>query len=173
MENFLLDNEDILFHLDNMDIDRVIELKENYFEEAKEFPYAPVDLADAKDSYRKVLNVIGEICGETLAPLAPEIDEEGVKLVNGEVEYAKGTALVQDMFAQADLMGFCLPRKYNGLNFPSTMLSVAAEIVSRADGSFLNFGLQQDIGRDMNKFGSEQQKQEILPKLASASGGLP
>ena len=171
MENFLLDNEDILFHLDNMDIDRVIELKENYFEEAKEFPYAPVDLADAKDSYRKVLNVIGEICGETLAPLAPEIDEEGVKLVNGEVEYAKGTALVQDMFAQADLMGFCLPRKYNGLNFPSTMLSVAAEIVSRADGSFLNFGLQQDIGETLNKFGSEQQKQEILPKLASGEWG--
>ena len=171
MENFLLDNEDILFHLDNMDIDRVIELREENFEQAKEFPYAPVDLEDAKDSYRKVLNVIGEICGETLAPLAPEIDEEGVKLIDGEVQLAKGTALVQDMFGQADLMGFCLPRKYNGLNFPSTILSVAAEIVSRADGSFLNFGLQQDIGETLNKFGSEQQKQAVLPKLASGEWG--
>ena len=97
--------------------------------------------------------------------------KKGVKLVNGEVEYAKGTALVQDMFAQADLMGFCLPRKYNGLNFPSTVLSVAAEIVSRADGSFLNFGLQQDIGETLNKFGSEKQKQDILPKLASGEWG--
>ncbi len=171
MENFLLDNEDILFHLDNMDIDRVIELREDNFKQSKEFAYAPVDLEDAKDSYRKVLNVIGEICGETLAPLAPEIDEEGVKLVDGEVQLAKGTKLVQEMFGQADLMGFCLPRKYNGLNFPSTILSVAAEIVSRADGSFLNFGLQQDIGETLNKFGSEQQKQEVLPKLASGEWG--
>lgn len=171
MENFLLDNEDILFHLENMDIDRIIKMREDDFNESKEFPYAPVDLEDAKDSYKKVLNVIGEICGETLAPLAPEIDEEGVKLVDGEVEYAKGTALVQNMFAQADLMGYCLPRKYNGLNFPAIMLSVAAEIVSRADGSFLNFGLQQDIGETLNKFGSEKQKQEILPKLASGEWG--
>ena len=171
MENFLLDNEDILFHLENMDIDRIIKLREDNFKQAEEFSYAPVDLEDAKDSYKKVLNVIGEICGETLAPLASEIDEEGVKLVNGEVEYARGTALVQDMFAQADLMGFCLPRKYNGLNFPSTILSIAAEIVSRADGSFLNFGLQQDIGETLNKFGSEQQKQEVLPKLASGEWG--
>jgi alkylation response protein AidB-like acyl-CoA dehydrogenase len=75
------------------------------------------------------------------------------------------------MFAQADLMGYCLPRKYNGLNFPAIMLSVAAEIVSRADGSFLNFGLQQDIGETLNKFGSEKQRQEVLPRLASGEWG--
>ncbi len=75
------------------------------------------------------------------------------------------------MFAQADLMGFCLPRKYNGLNFPSTMLSVAAEIVSRADGSFLNFGLQQGYRGNIKQIRSEQQRQEILPKLASGEWG--
>ncbi len=68
-------------------------------------------------------------------------------------------------------MGFSLPRKYNGLNFPAIMLSVAAEIVSRADGSFLNFGLQQDIGETLNKFGSEKQKADVLPKLASGELG--
>jgi alkylation response protein AidB-like acyl-CoA dehydrogenase len=171
MENFLLDNDDILFHLEHMDIDRIIALKEDSYKEAELFPYAPSDADDAKDSYRKVLSIIGEICGETLAPLAAEIDEEGVKLVDGEVQYAKGTREVLDIFAKADLMGFSMPRKYGGLNFPAVMLSVAAEIVSRADGSFLNFGLQQDIGETLNKFGSEKQKQAVLPLLASGELG--
>ncbi|NQT60555.1 MAG: acyl-CoA dehydrogenase family protein [Bacteroidetes bacterium] len=171
MENFFLDNEDILFQLDHLDLDRVIAYKEDNFQEAKKYSYAPVDTADAMDSYKKVLSIIGEICGETLEPLAAEIDEEGVELEDGEVVYAKGTKLVQDMFAKADLMGFCIPRKYGGLNFPTTMLTIAAEIVSRADASFLNFGLQQDIGETINKFASDKQKADILPKLTSGEYG--
>ena len=55
MENFLLDNEDILFHLEHMDIDRIIALKEDNFKEAETYSYAPVNAEDARDSYHKVL----------------------------------------------------------------------------------------------------------------------
>ena len=171
MENFLLDNEDILFHLKHLDLDRLIELKEDEFKNKDKYPHAPQDIEDTKENYYKVIEIIGEICGEQLAPRAADIDEEGVKLIDGEVQLAKGTKEVLDMFAQADLMGFCLPREYGGLNFPATMMSVAAEIVSRADGSFLNFGLQQDIAETLNKFGSEEQKAEYLPRLASGESG--
>ncbi|MBN1649259.1 MAG: acyl-CoA dehydrogenase family protein [Spirochaetales bacterium] len=171
MENFLKDNEDILFHLKHMDIDRVITLREDNFAEKDIYPHAPSDIEDARDSYERILNLVGEICGEYLSPAAPDIDEEGVKLVNGEVKYAKGTAEVQDMFAKADLMGFSLPRKYGGLNCPSTILCIAAEMVARADGSFLNFGLQQDIGETLNKFGNDEQRQKILPRLSSGECG--
>ncbi len=171
MENFLHDNDDILFQLEHLDLDRIIRMRENDFAEAGVFPHAPKDAADAKDSYFKILEIIGEICGDVLAPLAPEIDEEGVHLENGEVRYAEGTAIVQDLFAKADLMGFSLPRKYGGLNFPATILTIAAEIVARADASFLNFGLQQDIAETLNKFGSEEQKEKYLPKLSSGEYG--
>ena len=171
MENFLKDNEDILFHLEHMDLDRVIRLREDDFKNSDNAPHAPVDIADAKDSYMKVLDMIGAISGENLAPLAAEIDQEGVRLVKGEVQYAKGTQQVLDIFAKADLMGFCLPRKYGGLNFPSTILTIAAEMTSRADASFLNFGLQQDIGETLNKFGSEELKSKYLPRLASGEYG--
>ncbi len=171
MENFFLDNEDILFQLEHMDLDRIISLREDDFKEAAEYPFAPVSIDDTKDSYNKVLSIIGELCGEYLAPRAVEIDEEGVALENGEVRYAKGTREVLDLFAKADLMGFSIPRKFGGLNFPSIILTIAAEIISRADASFLNFGLQQDIGETLNKFGSESQKAEILPKLATGEYG--
>ena len=100
MANFLHDNEDILFHLEHMDLDRVITLKEMDFADKGKYPHAPGDVDDAKDSYMKVLDIIGEICGDYLAPQASEIDEEGVKLVKGEVVYAKGTAEVLDLMAK-------------------------------------------------------------------------
>jgi alkylation response protein AidB-like acyl-CoA dehydrogenase len=76
-----------------------------------------------------------------------------------------------DMLAQADMMGFGVPRQYGGLNMPTTILSFAAEMLSRADASFLNFGLQQDIAETINKFASEEQKQTYLPKLCSGEWG--
>lgn len=171
MANFLHDNEDILFHMEHMDLDRVISLKEMDFADSGKYPHAPKDATDAKDSYMKVLDIIGEICGDYLAPQAAEIDKEGVKLVDGEVVYAKGTKEVLDLMGKADLMGFSIPRQYGGLNFPTTMTTVAAEMVQRADASFLNFGLQQDIGETINKFATEEQKMKYLPKLCTGEHG--
>ncbi len=171
MANFLHDNEDILFHMEHLDMDRVISLKEMDFADSGKYPHAPKDLEDAKDSYMKVLDIIGEICGDYLAPKASEIDEEGVKLVDGEVVYAKGTAEVLDLMGKADLMGFSIPRQYGGLNLPTTMTTIAAEMVQRADASFLNFGLQQDIGETINKFASEEQKKKYLPKMCTGEHG--
>jgi len=167
MENFLTDNEDILFHLDHLDLDRIIHFKEDNFEQAKQFAYAPRDVEDAKDSYRRVLSIVGEIAGDYMAPNAPAVDEAGPTLANNQVTMHPATQKALDMFAKADMMGFVIPRKYGGLNMPNTILSIAAEIVARADGSFLNLGLQQDNAGTINKFASEEQKQAFLPKLCS------
>jgi alkylation response protein AidB-like acyl-CoA dehydrogenase len=167
MENFLTDNEDILFQLEHLDLDRIIHLKEENFSQAKLYPHAPKDAEDAKDSYRMVLSIIGGIAGEYIAPNAPAVDEAGPTLANNQVTLHPATQKALDMLAKADMMGFVIPRQYGGLNMPNTILSIAAEIVARADGSFLNFGLQQDNAGTINKFASEDQKQRYLPKLCS------
>jgi len=167
MENFLTDNEDILFQLEHLDLDRIIHLKEENFSQAKLYPHAPKDAEDAKDSYRMVLNIIGGIAGEYIAPNAPAVDEAGPTLANNQVTLHPATRKALDMLAKADMMGFVIPRKYGGLNMPNTILSIAAEIVARADASFLNFGLQQDNAGTINKFASEDQKERYLPKLCS------
>ncbi|MDR0589336.1 MAG: acyl-CoA dehydrogenase family protein [Spirochaetaceae bacterium] len=171
MENFFKDNEDILFHLEHLDLDRIIRLKEEGFREADRYPHAPRDEQDARESYGLVLSIIGEICGEFIAPAAPQVDEEGPTLENNQVRLNPATQKALDMFAQADLMGFGIPRQYGGLNMPTTILSAAAEIIARADASFLNFGLQQDIAETINKFASEEQKQAVLPRLCSGEWG--
>jgi 3-(methylthio)propanoyl-CoA dehydrogenase len=167
VENFLKDNDDILFQLKHLDLTRVIELKEGNFSEKDLFSYAPKDAADTKDSYEKILDMLGELSGDFIAPRARDVDEEGAHLENGEVRYAKGTKEALDMLAKADVMGFTLPRKYGGLNLPVIVYAIAIELVSRADASLMNlFGLQ-DIADTINKFGSEELKERYLPRFSS------
>ncbi len=69
--------------------------------------------------------------------------------------------------SQAELMGFTLPRKYGGLNCPNLIYTMATEIVSRADASFMNmFGLQ-GIAETVNAFASQEIKDEVLPRFST------
>ena len=163
MPNFFTDNSDIQFYFNNLDIREVVSIAENDFEDAKIFNYAPTDYDDAKENYRKVLEIVGDIAGNYIAERAAEVDEEGALFKDGKVSYAKGTKENLKQLAQADLMGMIFPRKYGGLNFPFTMYMMAVEIVSRADASLMNlFGLQ-DIADTIKKFGNEEQRMEFLP----------
>jgi alkylation response protein AidB-like acyl-CoA dehydrogenase len=166
-ENFYLDNADLRFHLQNLDLTEVIRLRERDYSEAETYPDAPVSEADALDSYARVLEMVGELCGELIAPRAADVDREGATLTNGKVEYAAGTKENLKNLAQAEVMGAMLPRQYGGLNMPVTVYSMLTEMVSRADASLQNlFGLQ-DIAETINLFGSEEQKAYYLPKFCT------
>jgi 3-(methylthio)propanoyl-CoA dehydrogenase len=167
MPNFYKDNDDIQFHMKKMDLNQVIDHVEDNFTDKAKFDFAPKNHSDAMDSYDRVMSIVGDIAGNYIAPRAPEVDKESAHFENGEVRYAKGTEEAMEMLRKADLMGFTLPRRYGGLNFPMTMYSIAIEIVSRADASLMNlFGLQ-DIADTINLFGDEDQKQRYLPRFAS------
>ncbi|MGE5437416.1 MAG: acyl-CoA dehydrogenase family protein [Syntrophothermus sp.] len=163
MPNYFLDNKDILFHFNNLDLKDVVKYSENNYEESKLYNYAPVNYEDAMENYRKVLEVVGDIAGNHIAERAARVDEEGAHLIDGKVHYAKGTVENLKELSQADLSGMILPRKYGGLNFPFTMYVMAIEMVARADASLMNiFGLQ-DIADTIKKFANEEQRQEFLP----------
>ena len=163
MPNFFTENTDIQFYFDKLDLNEIVTIAENDFKDAKIYNYAPADYNDAKENYKKVLEIVGDIAGNFIAGRAANVDEEGAVLNNGTVSYAKGTKENLKQLAQADLMGMIFPRKYGGLNFPFTMYMMAVEIVSRADASLMNiFGLQ-DIADTIKKFGNEEQRMEFLP----------
>ncbi|RKX95182.1 MAG: acyl-CoA dehydrogenase, partial [Spirochaetes bacterium] len=77
MENFFTDNEDIQLLFENTDLREVSDLKEGDYSDFDKYDYAFRNADDAKDGYREVLKLVGEITAQTIAPLAPEIDEEG------------------------------------------------------------------------------------------------
>ena len=55
MSNFFTDNSDIQFHLDHIDLNRVIALKEDDYHEKDQFPHAPANAEEAMENYKKVL----------------------------------------------------------------------------------------------------------------------
>jgi alkylation response protein AidB-like acyl-CoA dehydrogenase len=162
MANFFSENSDIQFHFDNLDLERVVNIMEEGYAEAATYNYAPKNYHDALDNYRKVLEIVGDIAANFIAPRAESVDKQGATVVDNKVVYARATQENLDRLGQAELMGFGLPRKYGGLNFPKTIYLMAIEIVSRADASLMNiFGLQ-DIAEMIYKYGNSEQHEEYI-----------
>jgi len=164
--NYFLDNQDIQFLFEHIDLEELAGLQEADTRNG-DADYAPVDEADAVDNYRQALDIVGQIASETIAPNAERVDREGNTLNdNGTVTLHPLVQENLDRMSQADLMGFTLPRKYGGLNCPVLIYAMATEIVSRADASFMNmFGLQ-GIADTVHAFASEEIKDDVLPRFA-------
>lgn len=165
MANFYTDNTDLKFHLEHPTMEKLVKLKEKNYTDKDEFDYAPLDFEDAMDSYDKVMGIVGEICGDIIDPNAEGVDRDGPTLENNEVHYAKGTVENYQALVDAGLIGLSLPRKYGGLNFSMVPYIMAAEIVSRADAGFANIWGLQDCAETIHEFGSEEIKDEFLPRF--------
>jgi len=165
MDNFYKDTPDFKFHLEHPIVQKIVKLKEKNFEESEEYDYAPLNHEDAIDTYDKILDIVGEICSETISNNAESVDLEGPHLVDNEVVYAKGTTEDYKALYDAGLIGMALPRQYGGLNFPLLPYVMAAEMVARADAGFANIWGLQDCAETIYEFGSEEQKEKYLPRF--------
>ena len=164
MANFYTDNKALQYHLRHPLMKEIVALRERNYTQSEKFDYAPLDFEDAMDSYERVLEIIGEVCGDIIAPNAKDVDLEGPHHENGRVRYAKGTEVNLKALNQAGLMGITLPRQYGGLNMSTIPYIMAADMVSRADAGFVNVWGLQDCAETINEFGNEDQRQRFLPR---------
>jgi 3-(methylthio)propanoyl-CoA dehydrogenase len=164
--NFFLDNEDIQYLFDHIDLQEIAALQELHADNGAA-DYVPLDAADTVDNYRRTLEIVGAVAGDTIAPNAETVDRDGNTLnEDGTVTLHPLVRENLHRMSQAELMGFTLPRKYGGLNCPNVIYTMATEIVSRADASFMTmFGLQ-GIAETVNAFASQEIKDEVLPRFA-------
>ena len=167
MANFYTDNKALQYHLNHPLMKRIVALKERNFVDCEKYDYAPIDFDDAMDSYRKVLEIAGELAAEVIAPNAESVDAEGPHVIDGHVKYAEGTQKNLDAINQAGLMGISLPRRYNGLNFSIVPYIMANDIVSRADAAFENVWGLQDCAETIYEFADEDQKQRYLTRVSA------
>ncbi len=169
MANFFTDNADIQFLFNHIDLAELARIQEDGFVHADDgaCDCAPADAADAVDNYRRILEIVGQVAGDMIAPNAEQVDAEGNTLNDdGTVTLHPLVQKNLDRLTQADMMGFTLPYKYGGLNCPNLIYTMATEIISRADCSFMNmFGLQ-GIAETVNAFACEEIKDEVLPRFA-------
>jgi alkylation response protein AidB-like acyl-CoA dehydrogenase len=167
MANFYLDNKDLKFHLEHPLMNKIVELKEKGFIDRDMYDYAPLNNEDALDSYDRTLEIIGDICANIISPNAESVDHEGPLVINGHVQYARGTQENHEALKKAGLYGMSLPREYGGLNFAIVPYVMAAEIVSRADAGFGNIWGLQDCAETIHEFASKEIKDEYLPRVSN------
>ncbi len=165
MANFYTDNKDLRFHLNHPVMRKVVRLKEMDYRDRNQYDWAPHDYEDAMDNYDRVLEIIGSICADVIAPNAEDVDHEGPEVVDGRVRYAHGTQENHEALTKAGVIGMNFPRRYDGLNFPMVPYVMAAELVSRADAGFANIWGLQDCGETILEFASEELKEEFLPRF--------
>ncbi len=165
MANFYTDNPNLKSHLQHPLMKKIVELKERNFADADKYDYAPLDFEDAMDSYDKVLEVVGEICGDVIAENAEEVDHTGPRVENNRVIYADGTKKNLEACRKAGLMGMSMPRRLGGLNFPITPYIMAADIVSRADAGFENLWGLQDCAETIYEFADDDQKERYIKRV--------
>ena len=169
MPNFYTDSPELKHYLNHPLMKRIVELRERDFAEKDQYAYAPHNHEDAMDNYARVLEIVGEICGEIIAPHAEGVDHEGPICEGGHVRYASGTEKNLDALRKAGLMGMSMPRRYGGLNFPCVAFMLAADIVSRADAGFENLWALQDCAETIYEFGNEEQKAHYITRVCNGA----
>ena len=165
--NYYNDNKALRHYLKHPLLQRIVAMKERDYAESAEYNYAPSCFAEACKGYEEVLNLVGELCAEVVAPNAARVEKEGPSLVDGRVKYAHATEENMTLFRQAGLMGISLPRKYGGLNFPVAVFTMIQDVVCRADAAFGNLWGLQDCAETIYNFGSAEQCERILPRICA------
>lgn len=163
MSNYYIDQRK--FALEQIDLEDVVKDLESNYENSG--PDGLHGYEEAKKWYHMVLENAGDIAANFIWPRAEAVDAKGAAFNDGDVQWADETKENMELLAKAGYMGGTLERKYGGLNMPVTVNNIIVEMVSQADASLMNlFGLQ-DIAVTVQRFGSEEQKNRILPKFCS------
>ena len=166
MGNFYKDNIRLKRQFTHPLMREIVALREKNYTESEQFDYAPTDFEDAVECYDSTMALLGEICADVIATNAPYVDRQGPSCANGRVTYADGTQENHRTLTEASLYGMSLPRRFDGLNFPTVAAIMAAEMVARADAGFENIWSLQDCAETINEFGDEELKAEMLPRIA-------
>lgn len=167
MANYYNDIPQLRHYLRRQIMEQIAHLREHGFSECEKYDWAPIDKADAIDSYERVLSLIGELCAEHIAPNAYTVDRNAPTLKKGHITYSAATNSNLELLRKAGVMGLSLPRRHGGLNFPTTPFIMAAEMISAADASLQNIWGLQSCAETLYEFGTPDQHERYLSRICA------
>src|SRR3954471_5334818 len=120
-------------------------------------PTTAVDTYSLTQEQIDFRDTIRQIVTERVAPRAAEIDATG--------EYPWD---IRRLFAEQDLLGLPFAEEYGGTGTGTLMLNVAVEEIARGCASSALILMVQELGTlPIQLFGTDEQKQQWLPRCAS------
>lgn len=167
MSNYYTDHPEIEFHLNHPLMKRIVDLKECNYADKDAFEDAPVNYEDAIENYKRMLDITGDVAANIIEPNSESVDLEGPHLENGRMLYASKTVENIEATRQAGLWGISMPRRYDGLNIPNTVFSMASELIAAADAGFQNVWSLQSCIDTLYEFGTEEQRKKYIPRISA------
>jgi len=167
MSNYFTDNQDLLFQFSRLDLKTSVAILEDDYTQSSDFDIAPTSYEEAMEFYSSALELVGDLSGNYFEPRAEQNDKDGTQLINGKVNYAKGTLESVKKLAESGLMGVLLPREFGGGNIPATIYTMMIEMLSQADASLMTLFGYQDVGEAIAKFATKEQAAGFLEKYCT------
>ena len=146
---------------------RIVDLKERDYADKDAFEDAPVNYEDALENYKRMLDITGDVAANIIEPNSESVDLEGPHLENGRMLYASKTVENIEATRQAGLWGISMPRRYDGLNNPNIVFSMASELIAAADAGFQNIWSLQSCIDTLYEFGTEEQRKKYIPRISA------
>src|SRR5919204_879468 len=118
---------------------------------------AVADLYEIPQEHLDFRETIRQICRERVAPRAAEIDELA--------EYPQD---IRELFAEHDVLALPFDVEHGGTGTGTLMLNMAVEEIAKVCASSALILMIQELGTlPIRLFGTEEQKQRLLPRCAS------
>ncbi|MFM8269959.1 MAG: acyl-CoA dehydrogenase family protein, partial [Pseudomonadota bacterium] len=115
--------------------------------------------------YQGVLEEIGKFAAQEIKPKAALIDQEGVKFSNGEVTLPPTLQNHLKRFVELGVFSAQVSRAYGGENLPQAVQILSLEMLAQACPNTSLTVAAFSMASFVSKWGSEEQKTRILPKL--------
>jgi len=132
MSNFYRDNDDFQFYVDRgIDWEPLVRLTENEYRSDEGFD----DEVEAVEFYRDVFEMVGGFVADEIEPHVQEIDDEGLELVDGEVEQPEKLDEIFEKLKSLEMHGVSIPRELGGMNCPVLVYMLNTELFARSDVS--------------------------------------
>jgi len=115
------------------------------------------EVYELPQEYLDFRDTIRQLAAERIGPRAAEIDERA--------EYPGD---VRELLAEHDVLGLPFPEEYGGTGTGVLMLNLAVEEIAKVCASSALILMVQELGTlPIQLFGTEEQKQRLLPRCAS------
>jgi alkylation response protein AidB-like acyl-CoA dehydrogenase len=125
------------------------------------------DIQSERDALRGVLETAASICEKIEEPCR-ETWDQAAELVDGEVILPESTQKAYEMLKEAGLVSLSVREEYGGFELPGFASNVVIQMVSRANAGLMTIvGLQSGTAEDIQRYASEELRNEFLPRFAS------
>lgn len=163
--NFFDDNPDMLWHLKNrVDWKSLFSMASKADREA----ISVTSPDEYRDLWISMLQTLGELAGSQIAPTAPAVEREDLKLVDGEVQFGPTLTANVEAIKQMGFPGLSMPTVHGGMSAPFMIEGMAAELFARACAStFLNISWWGPIAAIVDEFATEEVKASVIPRMAT------